>query len=46
MRGEECLRCYLDSLFDLEKKNIQSCASKTEVRSGDGKSVVSENDVQ
>ena len=42
MCGEEWLKCYIDSLNDLEKKKIQSFISNTEFRFGDGKSVVSE----
>ena len=41
--GEKWLKCYIDSLSDLEKKIIQHFASNTELRFGDGKSVVSEN---
>ena len=40
--GEEWLKCYIDSVSDLERKKIQSLASNTEFRFGDGKSAVSE----
>ena len=40
--GEKWLKCYIDSLSDLEKKIVQHFASNTEFRFGDGKSVVSE----
>ena len=42
MFGQEWLKCYIDSLTDLEKKKIQSFASNTEFRFRDRKSVVSE----
>ena len=40
--GEEWLKCYTDSLSDLERKKIQSFASNTKSRFGDGKSAISE----
>ena len=40
--GGEWLKCYINSLSDLEKKKIQVFASNTEFRFGDGKRVVSE----
>ena len=42
---EERLKCYIDSLSDLEKKKIQIFASNTKSWFGDRKSLVSEKSV-